>query len=141
MYQCIYLDPETGLLQEFTEETLVRYIRLAQRLDGVTGIHLQNLPLAAARRLQAELLSSTCITRPPLRQLQASCSAPPRNPLFFLSFVGDTMCSDARLATDQNLVEGAAPGGGGAATRCRRELRIPRRFSSASCLARGTGAR
>jgi trimethylamine--corrinoid protein Co-methyltransferase len=45
----MYLDPQTGRLQEFTEETLVRYIRLAQRLDGVTGIHLQNLPLAAAR--------------------------------------------------------------------------------------------
>ena len=50
VYQGLHLDPESDELRPFTERTLVAYIRLAHRLDHVSGIHMQNLPLAAARR-------------------------------------------------------------------------------------------
>lgn len=49
VYQGLYLDPTTDGMQPFTERTLTEYIRLARRLEHVSGIHLQNLPLAAAR--------------------------------------------------------------------------------------------
>jgi trimethylamine--corrinoid protein Co-methyltransferase len=49
VYQGWYLDPESDELRPFTESSLVGYIRLAHRLEHVTGIHMQNLPLAAAR--------------------------------------------------------------------------------------------
>ena len=49
VYQGLYLEPGTNELKPFTEETLIGYIRLAHLLDGVTGIHMQNHPLASAR--------------------------------------------------------------------------------------------
>lgn len=49
VYQGLYLEPDTNELKPFTEQTLVDYIRLAHLLENVSGIHMQNYPLAAAR--------------------------------------------------------------------------------------------
>lgn len=48
VYQGAYLDPETGDLASFTETSLASYIKLARLLPDVTGIHMQNYPIAAA---------------------------------------------------------------------------------------------
>lgn len=52
IYQGWYLDPVTGRLGEFTPGTLSGYVKLAQRLEGIGPVHLQNLPTAAARRTE-----------------------------------------------------------------------------------------
>ncbi len=49
VYQGPYLDPLTGDLVPFTVETLAGYIKLARLLPDVSGIHMQNYPVAAAR--------------------------------------------------------------------------------------------
>jgi trimethylamine--corrinoid protein Co-methyltransferase len=48
VYQGLYHDPQTNALVPFTDATLASYIKLARLLPGVTGIHMQNYPVAAA---------------------------------------------------------------------------------------------
>ncbi len=49
VYEGMYLAPGTGELEPFTEQTLADYVKLARLLDGVTGIHMQNYPVASGR--------------------------------------------------------------------------------------------
>ncbi len=49
VYQGPYLDPDTGNLVPFTATTLAGYIKLARLLENVSGIHMQNYPVAAGR--------------------------------------------------------------------------------------------
>jgi len=49
IYQGPYLEPKTNKMLPFTDELLAGYVKLAHVLDGVTGIHMQNYPVAAAR--------------------------------------------------------------------------------------------
>jgi trimethylamine--corrinoid protein Co-methyltransferase len=49
IYQGFYLEPGTNQLSAFTYQTLADYVKLARSLDGVTGIHMQNFPLAVGR--------------------------------------------------------------------------------------------
>jgi len=49
VYEGQYLVPGTNELQPFTEQTLAAYVKLARLLEGVSGIHMQNYPVAAGR--------------------------------------------------------------------------------------------
>ncbi len=44
IYQSLYLDPETGELEPFTEQTLADYIRLGNALEEVGSVGLLGLP-------------------------------------------------------------------------------------------------
>ncbi len=46
IYQCLYLNPDTGHLEAFGESTLVDYIRLGRALDEIGSVDLLGLPFA-----------------------------------------------------------------------------------------------